>query len=260
MRALQTTSLFGLETNREFLVDVLANPVFAAGEATTAFIEEQFPNGVSATPATTRHALVAACLQYLEAVGESEHAMITPALELSGWSGTWNLATHFRYVGDDDQALDVHVRQPALDTYLISIGEDTHEVRWLSDGEEGSARLAIDNIQLDVNYCFLGRGEIGVQLGGKACVLTNELAFTKGDEGAEGSGTVTAPMHGNVLELMVAVGDAVEIGDDLAVMEAMKMEHRLTAAVAGEITAVHAVVGEQVAAGAVVLEIAEIEA
>jgi len=59
-----------------------------------------------------------------------------------------------------------------------------------------------------------------------------------------------------VLDISVIVGDRVEAGQDVAVMEAIKMEHRLTAQVAGEVTAVHAAVGEQVASGAVMLEIA----
>jgi geranyl-CoA carboxylase alpha subunit len=117
-------------------------------------------------------------------------------------------------------------------------------------------RLAIDTVQQSVQYALIGRGEVAVQILGSACLLTNQLAFTKGDEEEGGSGTVTAPMHGNVLEVMVTVGDRVEPGQDLMVMEAMKMEHRLSAQVAGEVVAVHASVGEQVAAGAVVLEIA----
>jgi geranyl-CoA carboxylase alpha subunit len=94
-----------------------------------------------------------------------------------------------------------------------------------------------------------------VQVGGRAALLVNRLAFTEGDRSASGSGFVLAPMHGNVLAIAVAVGDRVEPGQSLAVMEAMKMEHRLKAQVAGEVIAIHAAVGEQVAAGAIVLEI-----
>ena len=62
-------------------------------------------------------------------------------------------------------------------------------------------------------------------------------------------------MHGNVLQVMVAVGDSVSEGDGLAVMEAMKMEHRLIAEVTGKVIAVHTCVGQQVAAGSLLLEI-----
>jgi geranyl-CoA carboxylase alpha subunit len=62
-------------------------------------------------------------------------------------------------------------------------------------------------------------------------------------------------MHGNLLELAVSVGDSVTEGQLLAVMEAMKMEHRLQAEVAGTISAVHVSAGQQIAAGELILEI-----
>ena len=102
---------------------------------------------------------------------------------------------------------------------------------------------------------MLGRGEVAVQLRGAAAVLTNQLAFTKGDESVGGSGTILAPMHGNVLSIAVAVGERVEAGQDVAVMEAMKMEHRLSAQVDGEVISINVAEGDQVATGAVVLEI-----
>jgi geranyl-CoA carboxylase alpha subunit len=114
----------------------------------------------------------------------------------------------------------------------------------------------MDDVQQTIHYTLPGRGEVAVQLRGAAAVLTNRLAFTKGDEAAGGSGAVLAPMHGNVLAIDVAVGDRVEAGQDVAVMEAMKMEHRLSAQVSGEVIAVNAAVGDQLATGTVVLEIA----
>jgi geranyl-CoA carboxylase alpha subunit len=107
-----------------------------------------------------------------------------------------------------------------------------------------------------VNFDLPSRGQIVVQLRGQARVLVNQLAFTKADETAGGSGTIAAPMHGNLIEVFVSVGDTVEPGQDLAVMEAMKMEHRLRSQVSGEVVAIHATAGEQVASGAIVLEIA----
>ena len=114
----------------------------------------------------------------------------------------------------------------------------------------------MDEVQQTIRFALLGRGELVVQIRGRAAGLVNQLAFTRGDEGASGTGMVVAPMHGSVLAISVAVGDRVEPGQNLAVMEAMKMEHRLNAQVSGVVAAVHASVGEQIAAGTVVLEIA----
>jgi len=255
VRALQTTCLFGLVTNREFLIDVLNKQAFADGEATTAFIEENYTtDDLQHSPATPAHALVAACLLYREALLHSQHSAVGTSRELSGWGGTRDQVTHFRFGEEQEQCMDVFVREAQPGIYQVKVREDAHEVRWLGD-KNNCVRLAIDTVQQSVQYALIGRGEVAVQILGSACLLTNQLAFTKGDEEEGGSGTVTAPMHGNVLEIMVAVGERVEPGQDLAVMEAMKMEHRLSAQVAGEVVAVHISVGEQVAAGVVVLEI-----
>ena len=86
----------------------------------------------------------------------------------------------------------------------------------------------------------------------------NNYAFTKGDENAAGGGTVAAPMHGNLLKIFVSAGDEVKQGQPLVVMEAMKMEHQLKAQIDGKVHAIHAVVGNQVAAGSVLIEITEL--
>ena len=71
-----------------------------------------------------------------------------------------------------------------------------------------------------------------------------------GDEGG-----MSAPMPGKILELLCSIGDQVETGQTLIVMEAMKMEHRIAANVSGTIAAIHHEVGEQVAAGATLIDI-----
>ena len=151
--------------------------------------------------------------------------------------------------------MDLFVSQQAPGNYRVSHGEGSCELVWLDEDASGSARISLDGVQRCLAYCCPNRGEVALQLSGHAAVMVDRLAFTRGDEAREGSGSVTAPMHGNVLEVMVAVGDSVREGDGLAVMEAMKMEHRLVADVTGKVIAVHASPGQQVAAGAVLLEI-----
>ena len=254
LRALEDTALFGFETNREFLIEVLASDCFVDGGATTAFIAEQFPEGFRASTPTREHCVVAACLQYLEALDQSERYMVTPALELSGWSGHRGLSTHLRYALDGEP-VDLRVRQAAPDLYRVAVGDEEHVVRWLSEGEEGTARIAVDGIQRNLAWCFPECGQVALQLAGRAVVFSNQLALTAAELAGAGSGSVTAPMHGNLMSLKVSVGDTVAEGDTLAVMEAMKMEHKLVAEVAGEVLAIHASAGDQVSAGAVLLEI-----
>ena len=76
-----------------------------------------------------------------------------------------------------------------------------------------------------------------------------------GSSGAEDEGGLVAPMPGKVLEVLVAQGDIVEAGAPLMVLEAMKMEHRIVAAADGTVAAVHYQAGDQVAQGAVLLDL-----
>jgi geranyl-CoA carboxylase alpha subunit len=256
LRALESTALFGFESNREFLTDVLSNDCFAEGGATTAFIGEQFPAGFAGHAPTEAHVAVAACLQYLEGLDSSEHRMVAPSLALSGWSGHRGLAGHIRYE-IEEEIVDLAVSQLAADRYRVVRGDGEHDIEWIDEGGPGTARIAVDGVQQNLSYCFPRRGQVALQLAGREAVFTNQLAFTAGDLAGAGSGTVTAPMHGNLLSVMVSVGDSVTEGDALAVMEAMKMEHKLVAEVAGDVIAIHATAGEQVSAGAVLLEISE---
>jgi 3-methylcrotonyl-CoA carboxylase alpha subunit len=72
---------------------------------------------------------------------------------------------------------------------------------------------------------------------------------------AGGDGVVRAPMHGKLLAVLVAPGEAVAKGHRLAVIEAMKMEHALTAPCDGVVGEVTAEVGSQLAEGARILSI-----
>jgi glutaconyl-CoA decarboxylase len=61
-----------------------------------------------------------------------------------------------------------------------------------------------------------------------------------------GAGVVTAPMPGNIYDVKVAVGDKVNPGDALLILEAMKMENEITAPVAGTVKEVHVQQGHKV--------------
>ena len=73
--------------------------------------------------------------------------------------------------------------------------------------------------------------------------------------GGEGVQTISAPMPGKVVRVLVAPGDAVEAGQGLVVVEAMKMQNEMKAARAGRVRAVSAKEGATVAAGEVLVTI-----
>jgi acetyl-CoA/propionyl-CoA carboxylase, biotin carboxylase, biotin carboxyl carrier protein len=70
-----------------------------------------------------------------------------------------------------------------------------------------------------------------------------------------GSGKVTVPMQGTIVKVNVAVGQAVEAGDTVVILEAMKMENSVNAEKSGVVKAVHVATGDQVGGGDVVVEI-----
>jgi propionyl-CoA carboxylase alpha chain len=67
------------------------------------------------------------------------------------------------------------------------------------------------------------------------------------------AGSSVSPMPGSVARVAVAIGDRVEHGDVLVVLEAMKMEHTVAAAASGTVTAVHVTAGDQVETGQVLV-------
>jgi acetyl-CoA/propionyl-CoA carboxylase biotin carboxyl carrier protein len=72
---------------------------------------------------------------------------------------------------------------------------------------------------------------------------------------AAGSGQVTVPMQGTIVKVLVSVGDTVEVGQAVCVLEAMKMENNITAETAGDVTEVRVAPGDAVGAGDVVVVI-----
>ena len=74
-----------------------------------------------------------------------------------------------------------------------------------------------------------------------------------------GANVIRAPMPGTMIEVLVEVGDEVEAGQTLAVMEAMKMEHLLTAPIAGIVKSVHTTAGASVDEDAMIIEIGAAE-
>jgi acetyl-CoA/propionyl-CoA/long-chain acyl-CoA carboxylase, biotin carboxylase, biotin carboxyl carrier protein len=73
--------------------------------------------------------------------------------------------------------------------------------------------------------------------------------------GGGGSGEVSVPMQGTIVKVLVSVGDSVEPGQAVAVLEAMKMENNITAEASGPVTEVKVQPGDAVGAGDVIVVI-----
>ena len=89
-------------------------------------------------------------------------------------------------------------------------------------------------------------------------LINTDLIPPESAEDAQG-GKVQAPMHGQLVSLLVEADQAVEKDQRLAVFEAMKMQHEILAPVSGVVQQVNGQVGQQMAAGDVIMVIEEAE-
>jgi geranyl-CoA carboxylase alpha subunit len=254
IRALKQTVLFGPVSNKDFLIDVLANPVFAEGGATTAFLDEAFTEtDLEQTPPTADQAAVAAVLQYRRAQEKSTAASPILHDELHDWHSAGQLFTKFRYPRAE---VETDFAVAALgDGHYDVTSDDGRTTVTLLDNADGAARLVVGVVQKSVRFGFLAPATVNLAIDGRGFIFQNRIALGAGGQDAEAGGRVVAPMHGRIHKVLAAVGDRVEKGSVLAVVEAMKMEHEVTAPVSGRVIEVTAGPDTQVAVNAPLMEI-----
>ncbi len=139
------------------------------------------------------------------------------------------------------------------DAFVVEHDEHAHAVR-AAVLPDGSLALEIDGVRHRADVVVRGN-DIHVAIAGEAYTFTRERDSGRGDNHAGGtlSPEVTAPMPGKIVEVKVAAGAAVKSGDVLLILEAMKMETRLTAEADGTVEHVHVVAGEMVEGGRVLV-------
>ncbi len=257
-RVLRNTVLLGPESNKDFLVDILGNPTFANGEATTAFIPEEFPgDSLAARAPSAEQAAAAAVLQYCaERRVSAEQSPVghqtMAAGELQNWYNAGKLHSHYKYALADDD-LDLMVTAQNESDYRVASGD--REIAVSVHGLDGGAAvLSVDGARKQAHF-NTAASEIHLAIDGASFRLQNQIAFAVTAATAAGSGAVVAPMHGNVLRVLASVGDNVAEGDALIILEAMKMEHEVAATVTGQVKDVKIAAGTQVSAGALLVEI-----
>lgn len=242
VRALEETTLFGVETNRGFLIQALKKESFIVGEATTAFIEENFSDeDLVETPLESSLAALSAATHFL---ASRDQNMSQIPKDLLGWYSAAPLATPFQYC---DVRIEVVAKGP--NAFDLSCG-DYRETISLECWEENLVTYRTASSRKILHWHLKNPAEIYIQQGAESFHLTNSLAIRRAKEKAGGEGEIIAPLHGALTEIFVSAGDEVKIGTRLAVIEAMKMQHDIVADMDGTVSDIFAEAGTQIAANA----------
>jgi len=214
--ALATVEVAGLRTNNGFLVRTLRHPAFVAGEIDTGFIPRHLGE-LAPPPAMPNHVLAAAaqCLVRAHVVEDGDDP--------------WGRADSFRLAGEVRRKVDFVV-----------------------DGKRVTV-AAPETSEIGVRAVRLANGDIAAMAGGETYMLRphDPLEDAETEGGADES--ILAPMPGKIIQVHVKAGQRVRRGEPLIVLEAMKMEHTLTAPRDTVIETVEAATGDQIVEGAVLV-------
>src|SRR6266487_3005101 len=274
--ALARSRIRGVTTNRDFLVAALRHPDFLAGRTTTSFIEASgVPLARRPSEAELRTAAVGAAL----AAQAARHAAAPVLATLpSGWRNSVMPPERAEFRHGQDTVVVSYARQRDGRFAVTVTGAGPDPDRDPGPGEPAadgaiatpptsSAAPAPSAGLVTVHH--VGGGWIDFDAGGRRhrrhvlaagdqvwvhgpdgdVALTAVPRFPDAERGGAVAGGLVAPMPGTVLAVRVAPGDTVAAGQLLMIVEAMKMEHRITAPRAGTVGEVRARPGDQVNGG-----------
>ncbi|MCG8491842.1 MAG: acetyl/propionyl/methylcrotonyl-CoA carboxylase subunit alpha [Sneathiellales bacterium] len=256
--ALADYEVAGLATNLEFLKNTASHKAFADADLDTAFIDRFRDDLVPEKPPVTDEHYALAVLQLLLDAGNKR----VPAVAGSGdIYSPWNDVTAWRM---NDAAHDDFLFEGAEgdvpvivtyegDEYVMSLpGGDLRVSGAIKD--DGSLRASIEGHIISASVVIDGNRMIVIS-GGKQVDVKRIITDYSGDGDEAGAGAILSPMPGKIIQVSVSAGDQVSKGETLMVMEAMKMEHSLTAAADGVVDEVFFETGDQVEEGVLLIRV-----
>ncbi|MFF7237295.1 acetyl-CoA carboxylase biotin carboxylase subunit [Streptomyces collinus] len=233
--ALAGTVTLGVQTNAGFLRRLLAHPAVVAGELDTGLVERVVDELVpTEVPEEVYEAAAAVRQEALQPRGE-------------GWTDPFSVPSGWRLGGTPKAAaFDLRVTEPVRYTPRGAHSVTGDRVSVTLDGVRHTFRRAGD---------WLGRDGDSWQVRDH-----DPVAASLTGAAHAGADSLTAPMPGTVTVVKVAVGDEVTAGQSLLVVEAMKMEHVISAPHAGTVAELDVTPGSTVAMDQVLAVIAPREA
>ena len=227
-RALADQVILGVGTNTAFLRALISHPEVVAGRLDTGFIERHIDDLVS-TDVPDEVLAVYALRQRAALEGPSLWEKPTGWRPTGPAALTWSLALP----GGRTAALRLVVDQVTID-----------------DGAPFTARFAGQQVTMHGKtstwFTAVDGGDMWIGHEGASWVLREQPRQLRTDVPSRG-GDVTSPMPGSVIAVQVSKDEVVTKGQPLVVVEAMKMEHALTAPMDGTVTELRVRVGQQVA-------------
>ncbi|MFT7106500.1 MAG: propionyl-CoA carboxylase alpha chain [Yoonia sp.] len=253
--ALDGFELEGIGHNLPFLAAVYDHPKFISGKMTTAFIEEEYPEGFDGVALKLEACMrIAAAAAAMHRVAEIRRTRITGRMD-----------NHERHVGEEwdvklqGEAHKVHIK---ADKSGADVGIGDRVLRVESDWTPGDplARLMVDGMPLVLKVGKISGG-FRVRYRGadvKVHVRTPrqaELANLMPEKVVpDTSKFLLCPMPGLIVKIDVAEGDEVQEGQTLCTVEAMKMENILRAERKGVVKKINADAGDSLSVDEVIME------
>jgi len=254
--ALGDLAVLGIGSNQAFLRDIIDHPLFRSGDLSTSFLPEVYPEGWQPAGGSD-DAEIAAAVLWAERVARPNAP------------GPWASLGGFRvFAAEAGQGRIALAVERNGETARVELSGDHGRYQLKRDGAVVKAEAAVTGSRLTLSvggarrtYSWATEGErIWIGHEAQAAELTVrpwiETAGGGGGGAASGGGNrVTASMPGQINAIKVEVGQTVTAGETVAVLEAMKLLYSLPAPVNGKVAAVYAAAGDNVAVGAVLVEI-----
>ncbi len=241
-RALSEYAIAGIQTNIAFFREILDDAEFLAGNLSTEFVADFMARRKPRVHPTAEleRGRRAGCAGALPECARARHGRIEsgrqplvdgrarPALPMK-----WQVAVDGRTIEIDSEQL-ASVKQVEPGVYSVLLDGASYEIRLIETSQGLSAEVAGRRFSVEVR---------------------DPRDTSRGSRASVGSGrqNVTAPMPGKVVRVLVNVGDAVEVGQGLVVVEAMKMQNEMKASRPGRVMEIRASAGETVGAGETLL-------
>jgi 3-methylcrotonyl-CoA carboxylase alpha subunit len=231
--ALERTIVAGPRSNIGFLTALCRAPEFRSGKFDTGFIDRHL-GALGATPQALDKAAAALGSQKLL---ERERIRIATAADTEVAPSPWDAADGFQLAGQRRLALPIVVEgENQVAEVAYAGGGPTISVGGVPPAGDATVIDAADAVYV-------------LRQGRQTKVALRDLSIDEAGDHGKG-GLVRAPMHGKVLSILVETGAKVVRGQRLAIIEAMKMEHTLTAPIDGVVADIAAIANAQVPEGA----------